>query len=270
MSERIIPKAGVYQGQLNGQMSIYEADSGSLCLAVPVKLLNAEVAWTGKATVTLIKSDGVGNENSIAKLREIWDGWNTQDPFDLLELEGRDDVIFECDCVQEEYTAEGKEPELKLKVKWLNPIGGSSRIPQCMDRKEALAKFGAKFKAMFGGTSKPAQSKATGKPAASKPVEDKPKPAAAAATTTKKKSSAPPPPAAVSRGAGGTAVTCTMDEAWQRLQELYPDSDDEALGKIWYAKLKELYPDVEPSDLPSLSLQQWGAAKVALEEAFAG
>ncbi len=244
-----IPQPGTYQGKTNGALVVYEAESGSLCVAIPVILTNSEIAWHGKHTMVLVKKDGEIQGRVNQTLKEVFN-WDGLDPFWLTEQDFGD-ITFDLVCAHEEFTPRATEdnpdpqPVMAFKIQWLNAPGGGSRMPEMADRKAILAKYGNKFRALAGGK-KPEPAKAA--PAAAA------KPAAAPAPA--KKSG---PPAAKAKPA---ALEATVEEAWAACTKANPEMSDEQAGEVYYAKIAELFPGVEPGDLSPI---QCGAVKAAFE-----
>lgn len=225
----MIPNPGTYQGKLNGVIVIYESPTtGALCAAIPVRI-DDPVQWSGKHTMTLVKGDGTVQTRTIETMKAVF-GWDGIDPFWLTET-AFDGLTFELVCIHEPFTPKptddnpDPQPVTAFKVQWLNPVGGSSRMPEPADRKAVLAKYGSKFRALS-------------------PV--KPAPAA---------KKAPTPPTKPAPAAGPPA---TMEEAWEACQRANTDLDAPRLEELWFKKIAELFPGKENSDLTPA---QWGTIK---------
>jgi hypothetical protein len=234
---RQIPNAGTYQARVTQGQSIvvYETEHNALCLAIPVTLLNSEVAWSGKATVTIAKSSGEIQTRRVEEMKTIF-GWDGADPFWLEDIEQGtlDEIVFEIVGDQEEYTPPGEtESKTIFKIQWVNPLGGSAgaKMPEKVDRKQALAKWGSKFKAVSGGS----------------------KPAATPKLSTAKPAQAGPPGR---KCTAATARTSTQEEVWTALRKANPASvSDDELADKYYAAQDEVAPNAEGN----LTIQQWGA-----------
>lgn len=143
-------------------MVLYETKNGALCLAVPVVLKDSPVAWSGKTTQTLAKSDGTLMTKTIDNLKTIF-SWDGLDPFALQDIDTTE-IEFSITGEHEEYQppvdANGEQPEpvTVFKVQWLNPlIGIGVKMPTPIeDKKSIMARFGAKFKAHSGVAHRPA------------------------------------------------------------------------------------------------------------------
>lgn len=255
MSQQI-PQPGTYQGKVNGAVVVYEAESGALCLAIPVILTNSDVAWHGKHTMVLVKKDGEVVSRSMQTLKEVFPGFDGVDPFWLTEQD-LGEVVFDLVCVHEEFTPQPTEnnpdpqPVMAFKTQWLNAPGGGSRMPDMADRKAILAKYGNKFRALAGG--KPAAKPSA---AASAPAK------AAEAPAAKAPAKAPPTKGGPPAKAKAAKPTATVEEAWAACQKANPDMTDEQAGEVYYGKIAELFPGVEPGDLTG---EQCAAVKAAFE-----
>lgn len=219
-----IPNAGTYRASTGGlPIVVYEADSGSLCAALPVTLKGSEIAWSGKTTLTLGKSDGALNTRTLDNLKAIFPQWDG-DPFKLDELETAEND-FDVVCQHEEYDDKNTgEKRMGFKVQWVNPIGGGVKMPEKLapdEVKSLKAKWGSKFKAV----SKPA---APAKPAAEKPAE---KPAAPARKAPPGRAVAPEP-----------KKFKTAEEVYAALQKKHEgEKTDDEVTDIWYAAQDKLF-----------------------------
>ncbi len=232
---KILPKDGSHHAEISGKVVVYPTDEGALCLAVPVTLVNAEIAWSGKSTHTLVNKEGQLMTKSIDNLRRVFPEWGG-DIFGLedIEVQGRPvEVVGE----ESEFTNEKGESVTNWKIKWLNPPGGSSRMPEPVadqDRKALIAKFGSKFKAHFGSSGGAKTKPTTG--AAGK--------AAVAATETKaeapaEKKAAPQRAAASgppsrSNKTSAMARTSSQEEVWTALQKANDGVDENDLATRFY------------------------------------
>lgn len=248
MSQNILAP-GTYPAKTNAKMVVYEADSGSLCVAVPLIALDAEgnQIWAGKTTICLGKSDGTLMTKSIDNLKRCF-GWDGKDPFALEEIEPGSNEL-EIVGEHEEYTPKATDenpdpqPINVFKVKWLNPPGGGgAAMKEPLDeasRKKVLTKWGSKFKATAGTpAAKPAA------PAA-KPSAAPAKPAAKAPPTPPSRGKAPAPKA---------ARNSTQEEVWTLLKQANADESDDALAEKYYAAQDE----VAPVANGELTAEQWG------------
>lgn len=224
-------------------MVVYEAESsGALCVAIPVTLTASDVAWSGKHTALLVKADGEVKQRTIDDLKAIFQ-LDLADPFSLEDIENPSNFPFEIVGEHQEYAPPDKEPVTVFKIQFMNPVGGGQKMPEQIDRKQALAKWGAKFRAV--GTVKKAAAPA--KAAAT---------TATAAAPAKKPASAGPPSR---KATGASARTSTQEEVWTALVGANPSESQDKLGEMFYTAQDK----VKPNANGELSITEWG--KVADE-----
>ena len=240
--------AGTYPAKTNAKMVVYEADSGSLCAAVPLNALSpdGEIIWSGKTTITLGKSDGTLMTKAIENLKKCFPEWGGQDPFVLEEIEpGANDlsIVGEHETYTPKPTDEDPDPQPveTFKVKWLNPPGGSgAAMKEPLDeagRKKVLTKWGGKFKA---GGSAPAAKAAPAKAAPTAPAKPAPK-------------GAPTPPSRKPAAKTETRSS-SQEEVWTLLKKANEDETDEALAEKFYAAQDEVVPGANGE----MTAEQWG------------
>lgn len=262
-----LPAPGTYPGcRKNGMMRVDETDKGAITVHIPVILPETSpVRWNGKHTMTLVKQDETLQTRRIDELKSIF-GWDGLSFFALEELDPNNEAEFELVIEHKLWTPATTEtdpnPEERtiVDVKWMNPPGGSTRMPEPLndvDRKRLASKFANKLKAHSGGkpASKPA---ATAKPAS---VAAKPAAQTKGAVLPARGASALP-----SRSNATTAMarTSSQEEIWQALTESRGVGDDadaaKALGQEFYDKQDELY----PGKGGALSPSEWGAVADAM------
>lgn len=259
-----LPQNGTYAAKLGGSIVVYETEEGALCAAVPVTLIGSDVAWSGKTTMTIGKSDGTLQRRTIDTLKKVF-GWDGLDPAWLSEND-LSACEFEIVGEQEEYTPRqtddepNPQPRLQFKIRWINEPGGGNRMPEPADRKAVMTKWGGKLKAISGGAAQkpaPASKPASAPSPASKPAQ---------AAAQPPKPAAPPAPPAKKAPARSTddplAPTATMEEAWSACVKANEGKSEAEVGEVWYAKLEELHPGKTNSDL---GLKDWGQVKAAFE-----
>ena len=258
----MLPNEGSHSAKLNGQIVVYETEAGALCLAVPVRL-TTEVAWTGKSTQTLVKQDGTVNTRCLDEMKKIFG-----DPMDaenkiyrfadvaetaLTEIPGADviafDVIMEHRQGEKDAADGGKEQYTYASVKYLNPAGGSVKMPEPISRKDVMTKYGSKFKALGSAVKKPASIAA--KVETKKPVETKMPPPAKTPPSKRKADDVLDP-------------TASQDEAWESLVKQCPKLGEEKQGEIWYGQIEKMFPGKEAG---ALGLKDFGALKAFFESA---
>ncbi len=244
---RTLPANGTYLAKLAACMAVFASKAGNLCVAIPVRLLNADVAWSGRDSVVIGKGEtGELDLKRIDDLKTIFPDWDGTDPFKLEAIRPKpgDDAEFEIVGEQQEFTPTGKtEPVLVFKIKWINPLGGAAGMPKAMDaaeRKDVLTKWGSKFRAVAG------------KPAAKAAPSATAETNATTATAAPGKAASGGPPSR--RKAGSPAVgnqprTMTQDEAWAAFAALPANEggDEAAMGDAFWNAHDEMFPDKDPA-----------------------
>lgn len=245
MSRKALPNPGTYLARRHAQTVTRDADSGALCVYIPVVLLNSEVQWQGKAIITIGKSDGTLQTKQIKSLNKSFPAWNPAENIfgidDLPLIEDTNAAEFEVVGEIESFTPRPTEDEPNpepievFKIQWVNPIGGSTNMPEpTADRKALAAKWGSKMKASFGGKTVAPAKTATATPAATKA-------AAPAKTAAPAKAAAGGPPG---RKTGSqtsvTPRTSSQEEVWSALRASVSADEvpDDALAEKYYAALE--------------------------------
>lgn len=251
MNKGTIPDAGDYTARLNAKMVVEAKESGSLILWVPYALTNSEIKHTGKFCFTIGQKDGTINQRGLQDLKKIFPEWDGDDIFALENIEPNEDGAAQFELAQcfhdNSYTPDGAtEPVWQLKAKWMNPLGGTTKMPEPMDaagRKSVLAAWGGKIRASLGGKAAP-------------------KPAAATKSAAPAKAPAAPPKSAAGgppsrRTVGGQARTATQQEVWEALANANggAEADVDALGTQFWEAAEE----VAPNSNGDLTPAQWGA-----------
>jgi hypothetical protein len=188
MTAKIEP--GTYQCKTTAA-TIYEAPSGAVMCRIGL-----DIGLTGG--ICLVQKDGTLSERGIrdvAALFELPTPWD----WSAWDVEPEHWAGHDIEAVVE--IQQGDKGEFSS-VKYLN-VPGSNRMERT-DAKKLSAKYGAKMRAMFGGTSKPA-------------------PAVKSA-----------PPAAKSAPPKAQKPTATMEECWAKHLDLGNDEDPET----WYAAIR--------------------------------
>ena len=244
----MLPPAGTYRAQQNGTVTIRLEESGALIAYIPSLLLNCNepANFTYEHTHVLCKKDGTPMQKNIDAMKAVfnWPGLVDEASFEIPMPEEGAEVpqFYLADCYHDDsYTPEGAEsPLIQFKAKWFNVVGGGRKAAMTPDeRKAALAKFKAKFKALGATSAKPAAT------AAAKP---------AAATAPAKKAAVSGPPGR--KTVAGQARTSTQEEVWTKLME--NGETEEANGVTFYAGCDAVVEG--SSDDPSqLTPVQWGA-----------
>lgn len=238
---------GTYQVAVR-ERAVYQNDKGSLIFAcryegdAPTPQSGSEPhEITGYHT--LAKPDGTLSESTIETLKEVF-GWDGCDPFWLADTDlGR----CPAEIVVENYTK--NDGSVGVSVKWLNkPGGGHGGMPQNGDRNAIMAKFGARFRALSGGQSRP-------RPQAMPRPQTQPKPQAAPAQA----------PAAPQMLPFESQVTpCDMNTAWGAFCQAAGDGrPQQEMHRMWFACLQALTGKTDPNQCTD---QDWGKVAAGCDE----
>ena len=240
----MLPEIGTHIARTY-DVSVYENEKGTLVFAAHFETA-PQTSIVGYQSLTT--SDGALNEKAINNLKSVY-GWDGLDPFWLAE---NDLSAIDIEIVVEERPGRD-DPNKKFKnVAWINKPGtggGAREIPQG-DKASIVSKYGARFRALSGGSSNGAKSAGRMAPAA--------KTAPPAKTTPR-----PPPPPPPSRKAKKVA---TMQEAW----ELFCSTADgkireEDINGEWYGCIKKVTGGKEQHDCDE---NDWGLIVEEMPEYF--
>lgn len=234
---------GTYAARPTGQVHVGDHNNG--CLICNMVFAFADGGATIAHTFWMTKKDGSINTRTIDTLKELF-GWDGADPF-WLEEHGAELAEVDVELVVENETFIGKgdgQEHTSLKIKWVNsPGGGGGNKIENSDRKALMAKYGAKLRAVSGGTT-PAKKSAPAKtPAASAPAPKAP-PAA-------KKSVATTP---------SDVIVC-----WKAISDAMKDKPKEDLETQWFAILKDVCGEKDQSEYTP---QEWGKVLNAIKTQF--
>jgi hypothetical protein len=192
MSAKIEP--GTYDCKTTAA-TIYEAPSGAVMCRIGL-----DIGLTGG--ICLVQKDGTLSERGFRDVQAIF-GWSDWD-WGRWGGEPEDHAGHDVQAVIE--TAQGERGEFSS-VKYINPPGGGSQALPKADAKSLAAKYGAKTRALLGGTA----------PAAPKP------PAAG---------KRPPPPATKP-----PAKPSTMEDCWAEFCKANEGTPETELYDAWHAKV---------------------------------
>ena len=212
--------------------SIYESTGGALMVALSFDILSeGHVGDSITARECLGKKDGTISEITYETLKQCF-GWSGVDIFELVDA-ATSGALKErpVELVIEEETFTGRDGTQKTgaRVRYINPLGGAGRLPECADRGMINAKYGARLRAMSGNTS--TTNSTVGCPP--------------------KASEAPKPPAARSAPVTG----CTKEVAWQAACTVNSALSDADLNALWFKTLASLFPGKPEADLTPANWQ---------------
>jgi len=198
------------------------------------KAIMIEFAWafesgeTTKDSVCLIQKDGTISEITVRNLRQCF-SWDGVDPFWLEDPDNIQGKPVELVIEQEEY-----KEKMRTRVKYINPPGGGGNHNP-VDRTAFANRFGAKLRAMAGGTA--------------------PKPAPKAPAKAPAQQSLPTMPLEPlsTPKCDGPPVTGTMEGAWQALCDANPGADPKGLEVVWRGAIARMR---KPQQ--DLNDEEWG------------
>lgn len=217
---------GTYQGTAL-EARVYESErTGALVCAIQFSLDNE--GYEGKtitAYQTLVKGNGELSEMGITACKDVF-GWDGQNPGWLMVKDNIMGRPAELVVVNELFANEKGRMINVSKVAFMNRPGGANRmLPDNIDSSQLAAKYGAKFRAMAGGTQvtlpKPA-TPATATPAAAE------KPLARTEAT-------PAKPKAPSKAKG---MQSSMEECWAEFTRQHPVLPQDLLEEDWFRALR--------------------------------
>jgi len=201
-------EAGTYPGTTVAA-SIYEAPSGAVMCSMVVDVGGAHL----KGGICLVQKDGTLSERGFKDAQEIF-GWNDWD-WAKWEAEPETFAGFPVQAVVE--VIQGDRGEFAA-IKYINPAGGGQRLEKA-NAKGLAAKYGAKTRALFGGS--------TSLTAGGAPAGGTARPAPAARPNAPRAAASPPPaPPAAGRPS-------TMEECWDVFCKENPGKAERELYTVW-------------------------------------
>jgi hypothetical protein len=198
-------EAGTYPGTTVAA-SIYEAPSGAVMCSMVVDVGGSHL----KGGICLVQKDGTLSERGFKDAQEIF-GWSDWD-WGKWDVEPESFAGFAVQVKVE--VEQGERGEYSV-IKYINPAGGGQRLEKA-NAKALAAKYGAKTRALFGGS-----------PAAAA------KPAAAARPSAPR--AAPPPPAPPAN-----LKPSTMEACWDAFCKEHPGKAERELYAKWAQEITRL------------------------------
>ena len=132
--------------------SIYEAPSGAVMCSMVIEINGEQL----KGGICLVQKDGTLSERGFKDVQEIF-GWRDWD----WEKWGQEPETFAGAAVQVKVETIQGERGAFSSIKYINPAGGGQRL-EAANAKGLAARYGAKTRALFGGS----PAKAAAKPPA--------------------------------------------------------------------------------------------------------
>ena len=223
--------------------SVYESDGGALVLSLVHEFQGGGEIKSYHALTT---KDGAVNTRTIDGLKK-WSGWDGVDPYWFMDV---DLTGISVELVIENEPGFRDPSKMYPKVQWVNAAGGGveNGLHEASDRRAVLAKYGAKFRAVAGGT-----------PVAPRPAAV-PAPRPAPAPAARPPAARPPAAAPAPRRPAATQAT-----AWARLNELGAGMAQGELENLWFACV-----DSTGMDQAEMTPEGWVKVTEAVEAHFAG
>jgi hypothetical protein len=216
---------GTYEG-VTVAVSIYEAPSGAVMCSMVVDVGGTHL----KGGICLVQKDGTLSERGFKDVQSIF-GWSDWD----WAKWNQEPEAFAGAAVQAVVeTVHGERGEFSS-IKYINPPGGGRQRLEKADAKGLAAKYGAKTRALFGGS--PAGPAAKTLP----PAPKMPLPPT------------PPPPTA-------TVAPSTMEECWDQFCQVNKSKTELELYDLWPKFIKEVTGKAQMEVTP----QGWGKVRDAI------
>ena len=208
---------------------------------------------------TLVNAQGVVGTKTIEGIAK-WSKWDGADPFWWTDA-ANVDAIGMVEITLTTQTWNGKTYQ---NVEWVNEVGhaashGKSTITESGDKAAIMAKYGAKFKAAFGGKPKvlPGVKKAVPSPAVKPAPAVKAAPKPAPATRAAKPA---PKPAPARDAAGYPDGTDGANAVWDAFADANKGAKQADLEERWFATIDKHSDGKDQADMTGA---QW--AQVAQE-----
>lgn len=225
----MLPEPGTYPARTDKGV-IYETDGGALMAAFDCRI---DEQTSIVARMCMFSKSGDAQQGTIRSLREAF-GWDGTDPF---WFQDTDLSQMDIEIVVEMET--GQDGVERPRVRWINRPGGGHGMPEPGDRRAILAKYGARFRALAGGSAvKPQSSPTTSAPRQAPPTAPK---------------TAPP---VASGGPARHVKPASLQEAWDAVCQSPAASmvPEDKLTAAWFDILARLV----KKDQAECSPEDWG------------
>ena len=190
--------------------SIYEAASGAVMCSMVIDISGVQL----KGGICLVQKDGTLSERGFKDVQEIF-GWRDWD----WEKWGQEPETFAGAAVQVKVETIQGDRGAYSSIKYINPAGGGQRL-EAANAKSLADRYGAKTRALFGGS----PAKAAAKPAA--PV-------------TRPAPVAPPPPQPATPSLPALNVPpSSMEACWDAFCRENPGKAERDLYREWAEYIK--------------------------------
>jgi hypothetical protein len=211
-------------------------------------------------------NDGTISDKTTKRLRACFPKWD-----------GTIEALEQGFCVQDvdvEVTVENEqdkqEPEKWwTRTKFMDPPGGSSggaAMPERANRASLVSKYGARFRALAGGT--PARAVGSAQSAVGSGAGSVGS-GQSAVSRPERGARAPLPPAPpvkpTAKPAEAPATPSTLEECWEALCKKHPDELREQVSDRWFKLLGDVVPDKDQADLAPAD---WGRVLAVITSPF--
>ena len=204
----------------------------------------------------LVNAQGVVSTKVVEGIC-AWSKWDGTDPFWWTDA-ANVDAIGMVEVTLKTAPAYNDPSKTYQNIEWVNELGhsakhGGGKITESGDKAAIMAKYGAKFKAAFGGKPK-AMPTAKAVPTAKKP--------AAAAPAAKSAPAARPAP----KAAAPAAYPDGMDganKAWDEFESANPDMPKGELEERWFAAIDR---HSDGKDQQDMTGEQWALVAADLAD----
>ena len=199
-------------------------------------------------------NDGTISDKTIKRLRGCFPKWD-----------GSIETLEQGFCVQDvevEVTVENEQDKQDpekwwTRTKFMDPPGGgsgSAALPDKESRTTLVSKYGARFRALAGGTSVKGESgKGQGVSTAGTATK--------AGASVPAKAGLPPVKPPASARAGKVEETSTLEECWDALCKKHPDELREQVSERWFQMLAQVVPGKDQADFGP---EDWGAVMAVI------
>jgi len=230
---------GTYEG-VTVAASIYEAPSGAVMCSMVVDVGGTHL----KGGICLVQKDGTLSERGFKDVQLIF-GWSE---WDWAKWDQEPEAFAGAAVQAVVETVQGERGEFSS-IKYINPPGGGQRLEKA-NAKGLAAKYGAKTRALFGGsTSARGNGASASGTTADKTADKSPMPPLP---------KAPPPP---TPPPAQTAVApSTMEECWEQFCQVNASKTELELYDLWPKFVNEVTGKTQMEVTP----QGWGKVRDAI------
>lgn len=202
---------GTYEG-VTVAVSIYEAPSGAVMCSMVVDVDGAHL----KGGICLVQKDGTLSERGFRGVQTIF-GWSD---WDWSKWDQEPEAFAGATVQAVVETIQGERGEFSS-IKYINPPGGGQRLEKA-NAKGLAAKYGAKTRALLGGSTPLTTGGSSGVPG---------RPAMPCPPTPAAVRPPPPPP---------SGKTSTMEECWDEFCKVNSSKSELELYGLWATRIKEV------------------------------